>query len=62
VTFARRVVCAVNSPLENEDSWIGWKCLDELGTTGDAELGEHLAEVVVDRERADEQAGTDLGV
>jgi hypothetical protein len=34
----------------------------ELGTRGDAELGEDLAQVIPGGARADEQAGADLGV
>ena len=60
---AKRVVALAVGPLRNEDrAPVGWKCLHELVTTGDAELREHLAQVVVHRVRADEQAGTDLGV
>src|SRR6266542_3644306 len=33
----------------------------ELGAGADAELEEHLAQVVLDRARADEQLGADLG-
>src|SRR6266566_10071140 len=34
----------------------------ELGAGVDAELEEHLAQVVLDRARADEQLGADLGI
>jgi hypothetical protein len=46
----------------NRTAWLCWQHSFELVARADPELGEHLAEVVLDGAPADEQPGRDVGV
>jgi hypothetical protein len=52
----------VSSLITGRSSRVGGQRLVELAAGGDGELGEDLAQVVLDRARADEQPGADLRV
>jgi hypothetical protein len=54
--------CAAGQPVVSAQSPVGRGEPDELGPGGHPELGEHIAEVVVDGAPAEEQLGADLAV
>jgi hypothetical protein len=58
---ASRFLCSGNCPDRNRLP-AGRQCPLQLAARGDTQLREHLAQVVLDRARADEQPGTDLRV
>src|SRR5262245_14514403 len=60
--YLRRLAEAAQPLGRQRSSSLGRQCPVELMARADAELGEYLAQVVLDRVPADEQLCSDLGV